>query len=149
MISVADARREAKRLKAEITLGADPRAEAKARRAVMTYAEFFEPHVLPHLSRGTALGIDWTRLYRLRLKSAFGGTRVDQISRHQIQCSTRCSRRWASRRRGHHHLVLRYSLNLARQWGLLEGENPAAGIQMPFDDNGSSAIWTRRIYRGC
>ena len=34
VISVADARREAKRLKAEITLGADPRAEAKARKAV-------------------------------------------------------------------------------------------------------------------
>ncbi len=40
-ISLVDARKDAKILKAEIALGADPRGEEKARKAVLTYSEFF------------------------------------------------------------------------------------------------------------
>ena len=85
VISLADARKEAKRLKAEITLGADPRAEAKARKAVPTYAEFFEQHYLPHVKLRKR---SWDRdeeLYRLRIKAAFGSKRLNQITRHQVQ----------------------------------------------------------------
>ena len=41
-IDLEEARAHAKKLKAEITLGADPRAEEKARKAVPTFTEFFE-----------------------------------------------------------------------------------------------------------
>jgi len=85
VIGVTDARKEAKRLKAGITLGADPRAEAKARKAVITYAVLFEEHVLPHLKQRLR---SWSRseeLYRLRIKAAFGNKRLNQITRHQVQ----------------------------------------------------------------
>jgi len=43
-----DARRQARKLKAEITLGADPQAELKARRSIITFDAFFRDHYLPH-----------------------------------------------------------------------------------------------------
>ena len=137
MLTVAEARREAKRIKAEITLGADPRAEARARKAVITYAELFESHVLPHLKLRIR---SWDRsdeIYRLRLKAAFGGKRLNQITRHQIQSfhSALAAEGLAAATANHHLKVLRSSLNLARQWGMLEGENPAARIQMLHEDN--------------
>ena len=43
-----DARRQARKLKAEITLGADPQAELKAKRSIITFDAFFRDHYLPH-----------------------------------------------------------------------------------------------------
>ena len=137
VLTAAEARREAKRIKAEITLGADPRAEAKARRAVPTYATFFEDHYLKHVKLRKR---SWDRdeeLYRLRIRAAFGGKRLNQITRHQVQSfhSSLAVEGLAAATANHHLKVLRFSLNLARQWGMLEGENPAARIQMLHEDN--------------
>jgi len=137
VISLTDARARSKRLKAEITLGADPRAEAKARKAVITYAELWESHVLGHLKLRLR---SWKRsdeLYRLRIKAVFGGKRLNQITRHQVQSfhSALAAEGLAAATANHHIKVLRSSLNLARQWGMLEGENPAAGIAMLHEDN--------------
>jgi integrase len=136
-ISIADARKEAKRLKAEITLGADPRAAAKARKAVLTYAEFFDEHYLPHAKLHKR---SWDRdeeLYRLRIKEPFGGKRLNQITRHQVQSfhSSLAAEGLAAATANHHVKLLRSSLNLARQWGMLEGDNPAAGITLLHEDN--------------
>jgi len=43
-----EARSRAKTLKAQITLGSDPRGEAAARKAVLTFDEFFQDHYMPH-----------------------------------------------------------------------------------------------------
>ena len=48
-IDLADARREAKKLKAEIALGGNPREEEKARKAVPTLTEFMEDHYIPYV----------------------------------------------------------------------------------------------------
>jgi integrase len=136
VLTVAEARREAKRIKAEITLGADPRAEAMAKKAVLTYAEFFEQHYLPHVKLRKR---SWDRdeeLYR-RIKRALGGKRLDQITRHQVQSfhSALAAEGLAAATANHHLKVIRFSLNLARQWGMLEGDNPAARIQMLHEDS--------------
>jgi len=136
-MSLAEARAAARKLKASITLGADPRAEAKARRAVPTYAELFESHVLPNLKVRLR---SWRRseeLYRLRIKGVFGGRRLDQITRHQVQAfqTALAEEGLAPATVNHHIKVLRSSLNLARQWGMLEGENPAARVRMLHEDN--------------
>jgi integrase len=137
VLTVAEARREAKRIKAEITLGADPRAEAKARRAVPTYATFFEDHYLKHVEQFKR---SWDRdeeLYRLRIKAAFGHRRLDQITRHQIQLflAALTEEGLAPATVRLHLVVIRYSLNLAREWGMLEGDNPASRIPLPPLDN--------------
>jgi len=137
VLSIPEIRREAKRIKAEITLGADPRAEAKARKAVITYDDFFQNHYLPHVKLRKR---SWDRdeeLYRLRIKGALGSKRLDQITRHQVQSfhSALAAEGLAAATANHHLKVIRYSLNLARQWGMLEGDNPAARIQMLHEDN--------------
>jgi len=124
-------------LKAEITLGADPRAEARARKAVLAYSEFFEQHYLPHVKLRKR---SWDRdeeLYRLRIKDALGNKRLNQITRHQVQAfhSSLAALGLKPATANHHLKVIRYSLNLARQWGMLEGENPASGVAMLPEEN--------------
>jgi len=46
-ISLKDARQQAKSLKAQIELGADPRAEARQKAAVPTFAAFWTEHYQP------------------------------------------------------------------------------------------------------
>ena len=93
--------------------------------------------MLPHLKLRIR---SWDRsdeIYRLRLKAAFGGKRLNQITRHQVQSfhSALAAEGLAAATANHHLKVLRSSLNLARQWGMLEGENPAARIPMLHEDN--------------
>ena len=137
VLTLVDARKEAKRLKAEITLGADPRAEAKARKAVITYAELFEQHYLPHVKLRKR---SWDRdeeLYRLRIKKVFGGKRLNDIGRHQIQTfhTSLVAEGLRPATAIHHLKLIRQSLNLAREWGMFEGENPASGVSMLHEDN--------------
>ena len=47
-ISLQEAREKAKKLKAEIQLGADPQAEVRERRKGLTWNQFFEEHYLPY-----------------------------------------------------------------------------------------------------
>ena len=52
---------------------------------MLTYAEFFDQHYLPHVKLHKR---SWDRdeeLYRLRIKAVFGGKRLNQITRHQVQ----------------------------------------------------------------
>jgi integrase len=136
-LTLAEARKAAKQLRARITLGADPREEAKARKAVLTFDELFMKHVLPHLKIHIR---SWSRseeLYRLRIKAAIGNKRLNQITRLQLVQfhSSLVNEGLAPASANHHMKVVRSSLNLARQWGFLEGENPASRIAMLPEDN--------------
>ena len=136
-LTLAEARKAAKQLRARIVLGADPRAEANAKKAVLTFDELFMKHVLPHLKLHIR---SWSRseeLYRLRIKAAIGGKRLNQITRHQLQSfhSALAVEGLAPASANHHLKVIRSSLNLAREWGMLEGENPASRIAMLHEDN--------------
>jgi hypothetical protein len=130
-VSLVEARKEAKRIKAEVTLGADPRAEAKAKKAVITYDDFFQNHYLPYVKPRKR---SWDRdeeLYRLRIKSVFGNKRLNQITRQQIQSfHTALSDEGLAAATANHHIkLIRYTLNLAIGWGMLEA-NPAAKIPL-------------------
>ena len=84
-MSLAEARRGAKTLKAEIQLGADPRGDVKAQRAVITVDAFFTDHYFPYVKPRKR---SWQRddeLYRLRIKPQFGDRRLNEVTRQQIQ----------------------------------------------------------------
>lgn len=130
-ISLAEARRQARTLKAEIRLGADPRAAEKARKAVITVAEFFNLHYLPYVKPRKR---SWQRdeeLYRLRIKGAFGHKRLNEITRQQIQAlhSAVLAEGLSPASADHHVKLLRQALNLAVEWSLVE-KNPAAGVPL-------------------
>jgi len=136
-ISLADARKKAKALKAEIALGADPHAEAKARKAVPTFSEFFEEHYLPYVKPRKR---SWKRddeLYRLRIKKVFGQVRLNQISRQQVQSfHTDLLEEGLAHATADLHLkLIKHACNLAIDWGMLTEKNPAARIPLFNVDN--------------
>ncbi|MER0217512.1 MAG: DUF4102 domain-containing protein [Nitrosomonas sp.] len=135
-ITLAEARKQAKTLKAEIALGSDPRAEEKARLAVLTFAEFFEKHYLPYVIPRKR---SWKRdeeLYRLRIKAVFGHKRLNEISRQQIQSfhTALKNEKLAAASCNHHLKLLKHSLNLAIDCEMLD-KNPVARVPMFHEDN--------------
>ncbi|HSI42847.1 MAG TPA: tyrosine-type recombinase/integrase [Methylotenera sp.] len=135
-MSLQEAKLAIKKLKAEIDLGADPRAEETARLAVITFDEFFKEHYLPFVIPRKR---SWKRdeeLYRLRISAKFGSKRLNQVSRQQIQSfhSSLTAEGLAAATANHHLKLLRRMLNLAIEWEMLE-KNIASGIQMFHEDN--------------
>ena len=135
-IDLDEARRRAKKLRAEITLGKDPRADEKAKKAVPTFDEFFQDHYLPHAKVHNRGWKKKSQMYDLRLKEAFGNKRLDQIKRHEIiswhialredGLSPAYSDRFLA--------LLRNILNKAVEYEMLE-KNPASGVKMFNPDN--------------
>ena len=135
-IDLGEARRRAKALKAEITLGKDPRGEEKARKAAPTFDEYFRDHYLPYAKVHNRGYKKKSQMYDLRLKDAFGNKRLDQIRRHEISS-------WHIALRGdglspayadRFLALLRHALNLAVEWEMLE-KNPAARVHLFNHDN--------------
>jgi len=135
-ITLADARKKAKALKAEIALGADPRSEDKAKKAVPTYAEFFQQQYLPYAKpRKRSWGKD-EEMFRLRLNKVFGSQRLNQITRQKIQqFHTELKAEGLSASTCNHYVkLLKHSLNLAIDWSLLD-INPAVRVPLFHEDN--------------
>lgn len=135
-MSLAEARRQGKSLKASIQLGADPRGEVKAARAVITFAEFFKSHYLPHAKLRKR---SWERdeeLFRLRIDGVFGGKRLNEITRHAVQKfqGSVVDSGLSPATADHHVKLVRRALNLAVEWQMLE-VNPIKGVPLLNVDN--------------
>jgi site-specific recombinase XerD len=135
-INLAEARSQAKALRAEVALGANPRAEEKARKLVITFDTFFTEHYLPYVKPRKR---SWDRdeeLYRLRIKDVFGNKRLNQMTRLQIQTfhSGLIAEGLAAATANHHIKLIRHMLNLACEWQMLD-INPASRIHMFEEDN--------------
>lgn len=135
-ITLPEARRQAKNLRAEIQLGADPRGQERAKKAVVTLDTFFEGHYLPYV---TPRKRSWKRdeeLYRLRIKGAFGHKRLNEISRQQVQTfhTSVLAKGLSAASADHHVKLIRHALNLAVEWEMLD-KNPAAGVPLLNVDN--------------
>ncbi len=136
-LPLADAIKRFKELKAEITLGADPRGAEKARKEVITFAAFFENNYIPYVKPRKR---SWERdneLYRLRIKKVFGDRRLNQITRQQIQSfhTELLKEGLAPATCDHHIKLIKHALFLAIDWGLLTEKNPAARIPLFNRDN--------------
>lgn len=135
-IALADARKRAKTLKAEIALGSDPRGEEKARKAVLTFSDFFENHYLPYV---TPRKRSWKRddeLYRLLIKAVFGHKRLNQITRQEIQAFHTALKNhgYAGATCDLNLKLLSASLNIAVNWQMLD-KNPVAHVPLYHIDN--------------
>ncbi len=135
-ITLVEARRKAKQLKAEISLGADPRGAAKAQKAVVTVAQLFEDHYLPYVRQRKRSWKTDGEMYRNHLRDRFGHLRLNQLSRVQIQRfhSDLLTGGLAPATCDHQIKMLRHALNLAIDWDLLD-VNPAAGVPLFNTDN--------------
>lgn len=135
-IDLETARDQAKQLRAAITLGANPQAEAKARKAVPTLTEFFEEQYLVYVKPRKRSWKKDKEMFRLRIKKAFGHKRLNQIRRQQIQIfhTALKDEGLAPATANHYVKLLRHLFNLAVEWEVLE-KNPASRIPLFFEDN--------------
>ncbi len=135
-VTLAEARRQARTLKAEIQLGADPRGECEGAKAVITLDAFFTDHYLPYVKPRKR---SWRRdeeLFRLRIRDVFGHKRLNEITRQQVQSfHTEVLASGLSPASADHHVkLIRHALNLAVEWEMLD-RNPAAGVPLFNVDN--------------
>lgn len=135
-VGLAEARKQAKTLKAEIALGANPKGDEKAKKAMLTFTEFFNDHYLPYV---TPRKRSWKRdeeLFRLRIQGVFGCKRLNEITRQQIQSfhTALLAEGLAPASCDHHVKLVRQSLNLAVEWDMLD-KNPASKVPLFNVDN--------------
>ncbi|MEN8108473.1 MAG: site-specific integrase [Pseudomonadota bacterium] len=130
-MSLDEARQRAKAEKARIQLGADPRAEENARKAVPTLTEFMEDQYFPHVATRKRTAAKDEEYYRLRLKTAFGNKRLNQIRRREVQLfhSALHAEGLAPATCNHYLKLLKRAFNLAIQWEIIEGPNVICSIQ--------------------
>jgi len=135
-ISLDEARKKAKALQAEIAQGSDPRGEEKAKQAAQTFAEFFEDRLLPYLKQRKRSWEKDEGMFRLRLKEEFGHLRLDQITKHHAQSfhSNLKAGGLSGATCDHHVKLLRYALNIAVEWDMLD-QNPIARVRLFNEDN--------------
>ena len=75
-ITLKEARQKARQLRAEIQLGADPQAETRARKTVMTWDEYF-PSYLKHAKHHLR---SWANLEEMQVRTLVDETDMGQIS---------------------------------------------------------------------
>jgi integrase len=141
-ITLGEARKRAKSLKAEILLGADPRAEAKRKKLTPTYKEFTTDQYIPYVkTRKRSWDKDQSMLKRII--PVFGDYRLDEMKRLQIQTFHTALRDdgLSAATCDHHIKLIRHSLNLAVEWELLD-KNPADKIPLFMEDNNKERYMT-------
>lgn len=135
-MSLAEARSKAKEIKAEIELGADPRAEEKARLAVIILDDFFYGHYLPYAKACKRSWDSDELLFRLRISPKFGRKRFNQVTRLDIQTfhAQLKDEGLAPATANHYVKLIRRMFNLAMEWQMVDS-NPASRIPMFPEDN--------------
>ena len=135
-LSLAEARKRAQRLKAEILLGADPRAAAKQRKQVPTYSEFMLNQYLPYVKARKRSWRNDESMFRIHLMDAFGDFPLTKINREQVQSfHTGLKDHGLSPASCDHYIkLIRQALNLAVEWEIIE-KNPVAKLKLFKADN--------------
>ena len=135
-IALTEARRRAKDQRAEIQLGADPRGEEKARKAVPTLNEFFKESYMPHVKVHKRSWQKDESLFRMRINEPFGNVRLNDLKRQALQAfhSQLLTQGIGQATADHHLKLVRQVLNKAVEWEVIE-VNPIARIKLFNPDN--------------
>jgi integrase len=135
-MTLVQARNRAKELKAEIRLGADPRGEAKARKAVPTLTDFFEEQYTPYAKPRKRSFKSDVSLFNLRLRPKFGHLRLTEIHRREVQAfhGNLLNEGLAPATADHYLKLLRRLLSLAVEYSVLEN-NQLSKVKLHNPDN--------------
>lgn len=134
-ISLAEVKEMLRTLRAEIELGRDPRAEEKARLAVLTLHQFFFEHYLDFAKQNKR---SWLRDVQLfsRIDKKFGTRRLNEVSRLELQkfLMDLINEGLAPASANHHIKLAKRLWNVAIMWELASN-NPASKIRLLTEDN--------------
>lgn len=135
-LTLAEARKQAKTLKASITMGADPRGEEKAKKAVPTMAAFFEDSYLPHVKPRKRSWKKDDGLFRMYVSDAFGDKRLNELRRQEVQVfhADLRTKKLSPASADHVVKLIRQMLNKAVEWEVIQ-VNPIARIKLFNADN--------------
>lgn len=138
-ISLAEARKQAKALKASITLSADPRGEKAAAKAVPTMAEFWRDSYEPMIRARLRSMDKLESLWRLHLKDRYASVRLDLLKRHELQTYhasliDKYSKNLSEAQADHVLKLVRAMLNRAVEWEIIS-VNPIAKFKLFNPDN--------------
>ena len=135
-ISLVQARKVAREVKAELALGIDRHAVEKRKRTIPTLAQFFEDTYLPYAK---AHKRSWKRDVQLftRIRDAFGSVRLDLIEKRKVavfhaKLVKEVGLSPASA--DHHPKLLRRMLSMAMSYELIE-RNPLSRFELFNIDN--------------
>jgi len=136
-MSLSDARNRVNKLKLDISVGNDPQVQARSKKLVPTFTEFFTERFMPYVLPRLRSANKYESLFRCHLRDEFGSKRLNQITREQVQLfhSRLPENKAISKSQADHCIkALRASLNYACEIEVLE-KNPIAGIKLFNESN--------------
>ncbi len=142
-ITVDQARRKAKELRAQICLDGDPAAARDKLRAVPSFSTFVLETYLPYAKERIKSYRDHASFCRLRLLPTFGSKRLDEIKTTDIvELQRRIKEDNLSNATCNRYVALMKRIfNLARRWEAYEGRNPAQNVEL-FREQGRERFLT-------
>jgi integrase len=136
VLTLRQAKRKAKQIKAQAILGGDPQRERQERRSIPTLHAFVEDRYVPFVQTYKRSWQTDEIVLRVHVLPRLGHLFLDEITTEgitEIVASMR-SDEYAPGTVGRVIVILRYMFNLARKWNVLgASENPAAGFPVPPD----------------
>ena len=136
VVTLTQARKLARQLKAEHLLAPKPEEVVKAATVEMTLDAFMVDHYFPHAKIHKRSHKRDDQLYRIRIKPRFGDLVLSAVNRRDVQAfQNGLLKEGLSPASADHHVkLMRRVLNLALQWEFLE-KNPLKGIELYMVDN--------------
>ena len=132
-MTLADARKRAIQIKADVSLGKDPKQAKNALREIPTLNEFFHQRYLPYVKQSKRSWKTDEAVIRLHLLSAMGKFYLDEITAQMVvkMMTDMRAAGYANGTCNRPVIFLRYMLNLASDWGIPNLErNPAKKVQL-------------------
>lgn len=131
-VTLDQAKRRAKELRAAAALGDDPAADLDRLRAVPTFAAFMQDRYLPHQKGRIKSYRDQESFFRLRLKSWLGNLRLDEVRpTHIADMQDRLKREGLSDATVNRYVAMvKHVFSLALHWEVYEGRNTATKADM-------------------
>ena len=136
-MSLSDARNRVNKLKLDISVGNDPREQARTKKNAPTFSEFFTQRYMPYVLPRLRSANKYESLFRCHLRDEFGSQRLDQITREKVQLfHTRLREKKGLSPAQSDHCIkaLRASLNYACEIEVIE-KNPIARIKLFNEPN--------------
>ena len=144
-LTLKEARAQAKTLKAEITLGANPQEDRARQKECMDWDTFFTTRYYPYVVQYKRSHRNDFDLHKNWVSPAMGRERIDRVTRHQIEQIHQSMFDSSLAASTCNHLIrtIRRAYNLAIEWQLVDqGKNPAAKITLFPEDNKRQRILT-------
>ncbi len=135
-VTCAQARRKARAILAEATLGGDPQKKREELRSIPTLSEFVRDSYLPFAKSAKRSWRTDETLLRLHILKRFGRFALDEITDQQVADVLKRLRDegYSTGTTNRVLILLRYMFNLAQKWGIPGADmNPTKGLKTAPD----------------